>query len=50
MPVFHIKKRSILPGGAGNVVLNLIGLGAAVTLIGIIGVDENGKNLNQVDR
>ena len=48
VPVFHIKKRSIVPGGAGNVVLNLIGLGAAVTLIGIVGEDENGANLSRL--
>ena len=48
VPVFHIKKRSIVPGGAGNVVLNLIGLGASVTLIGIIGDDENGRSLNRM--
>jgi D-beta-D-heptose 7-phosphate kinase/D-beta-D-heptose 1-phosphate adenosyltransferase len=48
VPVFHIKKRSIVPGGAGNVVLNLIGLGVSVTLIGIMGEDENGSNLSQL--
>lgn len=45
VPVFEIKTRSVVPGGAGNVVLNLIGLGASVTLISIIGEDENGNRL-----
>ena len=31
VPVYHVKKRSAVPGGAGSVVLNLIGLGASAT-------------------
>ena len=48
VPVFHIKKRSVVPGGSGNVVLNLIGLGASVTLISIIGKDENAHKLKKL--
>ena len=45
VPVFRIKKRSVVCGGAGNVVSNLKGLGCKVTLLGICGDDENGKQL-----
>jgi D-beta-D-heptose 7-phosphate kinase/D-beta-D-heptose 1-phosphate adenosyltransferase len=48
VPVFHIKRRSIVPGGAGSVVLNVIGLGASVTLLGVIGRDENGTTLKKL--
>jgi D-beta-D-heptose 7-phosphate kinase/D-beta-D-heptose 1-phosphate adenosyltransferase len=48
VPVFHIKRRSIVPGGAGSVVLNVIGLGASVTLLGVIGRDENGSTLKRL--
>lgn len=45
VPVFHIRRQSEIPGGAGNVVSNLIGLGAAVTVIGIRGRDAAGERL-----
>ena len=48
VPVFHIKRRSMVPGGAGSVVLNVIGLGASVTLLGVIGRDENGSTLKRL--
>ncbi|MGB5620561.1 MAG: bifunctional D-glycero-beta-D-manno-heptose-7-phosphate kinase/D-glycero-beta-D-manno-heptose 1-phosphate adenylyltransferase HldE [Desulfobacterales bacterium] len=48
VPVFHIKRRSVVPGGAGSVVLNVIGLGASVTLLGVIGRDENGDTLKRL--
>jgi D-beta-D-heptose 7-phosphate kinase/D-beta-D-heptose 1-phosphate adenosyltransferase len=48
VPVFHIKRRSMVPGGAGSVVLNIIGLGASVTLLGVIGRDENGSTLKRL--
>jgi len=35
VPVFHIKKRSDVLGGVGNVVSNLSGLGCSVTVIGV---------------
>jgi D-beta-D-heptose 7-phosphate kinase / D-beta-D-heptose 1-phosphate adenosyltransferase len=46
VPVFHIKERSELTGGAGNVVSNLVGLGCSVTAIGVCGDDEAGERLN----
>ncbi|MFZ0242449.1 MAG: D-glycero-beta-D-manno-heptose-7-phosphate kinase [Desulfobacterales bacterium] len=48
VPVCHIKRRSEVPGGAGSVVLNVIGLGASVTLLGLIGRDENGRTLKRL--
>jgi rfaE bifunctional protein kinase chain/domain len=48
VPVFHIRKQSELPGGAGNVVSNLVGLGCLVTVIGICGEDESGKRLHNL--
>ena len=48
VPVYHVKKRSAVPGGAGSVVLNLIGLGVSATLIGIIGQDDFGKTLRRL--
>jgi D-beta-D-heptose 7-phosphate kinase/D-beta-D-heptose 1-phosphate adenosyltransferase len=46
VPVFHVKKQSEIPGGAGNVVSNLVGLGALVTVVGIRGEDEAGDRLD----
>jgi len=48
VPVFHIKERSEVAGGAGNVVSNLIGLGCSVTVIGVCGDDEAGERLDQL--
>jgi len=41
VPVIWAKKRSFLPGGAANVANNLKSLGAEVSLIGIVGSDNN---------
>jgi D-beta-D-heptose 7-phosphate kinase / D-beta-D-heptose 1-phosphate adenosyltransferase len=48
VPIFHVRRRSEIPGGAGNVVSNLTGLGASVTLIGIRGNDEAGAQLSKL--
>ena len=48
VPIYHVKKRSAVPGGAGSVVLNLIGLGASATLLGIIGRDDYGTMLRRL--
>ena len=48
VPVFHIKRRSEVIGGAGNVVSNLAGLGCTVSVIGVRGPDEAGLRLNQL--
>lgn len=43
VPVLNIKTREKKIGGAGNVINNIIALGANVKAIGRIGNDENGK-------
>ena len=48
VPVFHIRKRSETPGGAGNVVFNLIGLRCTTILIGVRGSDAAGERLNRL--
>jgi D-beta-D-heptose 7-phosphate kinase/D-beta-D-heptose 1-phosphate adenosyltransferase len=48
VPVFHIKRRSEVLGGAGNVVSNLVGLGCKVSVIGIRGSDAAGLQLSQL--
>jgi len=45
VPIFHVRKQSEIPGGAGNVVSNLVGLGAAVTVVGMRGNDAAGERL-----
>ena len=45
VPVLHVNKEQNLPGGAGNVALNLAAFGANVHLLGRIGPDNNGKEL-----
>ncbi len=47
VPVVNIKQTDERPGGAGNVALNIAALGAATTLIGVVGTDEAGKTLTQ---
>lgn len=46
VPILHVEKEENRPGGAGNVVLNLISLGAQVTAVGRIGYDFAGKWLH----
>ena len=48
VPVFHIRKRSETPGGAGNVVSNLTGLQCSVTLVGVRGSDAAGERLHRL--
>lgn len=48
VPVFHIRGESDVPGGAGNVVSNLLGLGASVTVVGICGKDPEGERIRQL--
>ncbi len=45
--VLHVLREESLPGGAGNVVLNLISLGASVVAVGRVGHDAAGKNIVQ---
>lgn len=43
--VLHVQKEESRPGGAGNVVLNFVSLGAKVAAIGRIGYDIAGEQL-----
>ncbi len=43
--ILHAQKEEHRPGGAGNVVLNLISLGAEVLPIGRVGVDSAGEKI-----
>lgn len=45
VPVVEVQKKHSRPGGAGNVAVNLIALGAKVNLCSVIGNDHSGKNL-----
>lgn len=48
VPVLHVKEEKILPGGAGNVILNLLALKAHVIPLGRIGSDQEGKTLKNL--
>lgn len=48
VPVVHIKDIEERPGGAGNVALNIAALGGEVSLVGIVGGDEEGSSLEKL--
>ena len=50
VPVVRVTGESHVPGGAGNVVNNLASLGAAVSVMGVVGDDEAGARLLEVFR
>lgn len=43
--VVEVERESSVPGGAANVVNNLLALGAAVAVVGVVGEDEAGASL-----
>jgi D-glycero-beta-D-manno-heptose-7-phosphate kinase len=45
VPIVKVYRTNFNPGGAGNVALNLAKLGSKVSVLGIIGDDENGNTL-----
>jgi len=45
VPVVQVGNQEDRPGGAGNVALNIAALGSAATLIGVVGKDDNGEDL-----
>ena len=47
VPVVSVRKRESLPGGAANVVRNLLALGAQPELVALIGDDFQGRQLRQ---
>ena len=48
VPVLNVQREEYRPGGAGNVMLNLLSLGCDVTAMGRIGNDKAGERLCQV--
>ncbi len=48
VPVIDVKNESEVLGGAGNVVNNLVALGAEVEVASVIGADENGERLRRM--
>lgn len=48
VPVVTLSKRIDQPGGAANTAMNLQSLGAAVTLLSVVGEDWEGMRLQQV--
>jgi D-glycero-beta-D-manno-heptose-7-phosphate kinase len=48
VPVVALKKKEFRIGGAGNVALNLIALGADVSVLSVIGQDEEGDILRRM--
>jgi len=48
VPVVKVADENVRAGGAANVALNIADLGAEVNLMGVIGQDNFGQQLNQV--
>ncbi len=48
VPVIDIDRESEVLGGAGNVINNLVALGARVEVASVIGLDNNGKRLKSM--
>ncbi|MDB4903296.1 MAG: D-glycero-beta-D-manno-heptose-7-phosphate kinase [Mucilaginibacter sp.] len=48
VPIVNVKNESTTLGGAGNVVQNLVALGANVTIAGVIGDDSPGIQLTEM--
>lgn len=48
VPVVRLNRRSVTLGGAGNVLLNLVGLGLSATAAGFVGDDEGGRQLDRL--
>ena len=48
VPVVEVKRETLQAGGAGNVVSNLIELGATAIPVGIIGDDEGGSRMRDL--
>ncbi len=48
IPVLKLEREATMLGGAGNVVRNLVGLGAAVRFVTVIGKDNNGGEIERL--
>ncbi|MBS1505869.1 MAG: D-glycero-beta-D-manno-heptose-7-phosphate kinase [Bacteroidetes bacterium] len=47
VPIINVKKKDFRLGGAANVALNILSLGASPVLCALIGNDDDGKKLTQ---
>lgn len=45
VPILHVQKEESRPGGAGNVALNIVSLGARARVVGRLGHDAAGEQL-----
>ena len=45
VPILTVSREVAMPGGAGNVVRNLIALGSAAALVSVVGDDQAGSDL-----
>ncbi|TGT93645.1 D-glycero-beta-D-manno-heptose-7-phosphate kinase, partial [bacterium M00.F.Ca.ET.163.01.1.1] len=45
VPVVHIQRTGDVAGGAANVAINVVNLGAHVTLLSVVGDDPDGRAL-----
>lgn len=45
VPVVHVTRETVLPGGAANVALNILSLGGAADLAGVVGKDAAGAQV-----
>ena len=51
VPIVEVHKTNFNPGGAGNVALNIAGLGAHSSLMAVVGNDDDGSKLiNQLNQ
>ncbi len=48
VPVVLVERESLMPGGAANVANNICSLGAKAYLVGVIGRDEHGRQLEKI--
>lgn len=48
VPIVHVKREEIRPGGAANVARNIVALGGRVSLLSVVGTDEAGLTLRKL--
>ncbi|MEZ5536111.1 MAG: bifunctional D-glycero-beta-D-manno-heptose-7-phosphate kinase/D-glycero-beta-D-manno-heptose 1-phosphate adenylyltransferase HldE [Thiolinea sp.] len=48
VPVVHVRRDELRPGGASNVAVNIRALGGQVNLLGLTGADANARRLQQL--
>ena len=45
VPVLRVETEESMPGGAGNVLRNLVAIGARVCFVAVVGDDQVGRDL-----